>query len=197
VPVADVHRVVDRALQICGALDVSGDTPQQRLYREVCPFRIYDGPSETHRWSVRERRRAGRPVLCRVLCGGYGAPKRPGRGGSLRHSAGRCPGGRSTRPPYEQVGRTSPTSTTSAAGRGASHAVRPPGGVASPRHATAISPGYVGTDMTRWARETLAREAMSPRGRRRRTRARGHPALRPRCRTEHRAHSRGEQIWRA
>lgn len=50
-----VHRVVDRSLQICGALGVSGDAPLQRLYREVRPFRIYDGPSETHRWSIARR----------------------------------------------------------------------------------------------------------------------------------------------
>jgi acyl-CoA dehydrogenase len=50
-----VNRVVDRALQICGALGVSGDGPLSRLYREVRPFRIYDGPSETHRWSIARR----------------------------------------------------------------------------------------------------------------------------------------------
>lgn len=50
-----VNRVVDRALQVCGALGVSGDVPLARLYREVRPFRIYDGPSETHRWAIAKR----------------------------------------------------------------------------------------------------------------------------------------------
>ncbi|WP_020661444.1 acyl-CoA dehydrogenase family protein [Amycolatopsis benzoatilytica] len=50
-----VNRVVDRALQVCGALGISGDAPLSRLYREVRPFRIYDGPSETHRWSIAKR----------------------------------------------------------------------------------------------------------------------------------------------
>ncbi|MFE2999090.1 acyl-CoA dehydrogenase family protein, partial [Nocardia sp. NPDC059246] len=50
-----VNRVVDRALQICGALGISGDAPLSRLYREVRPFRIYDGPSETHRWAIAKR----------------------------------------------------------------------------------------------------------------------------------------------
>lgn len=50
-----VNRVVDRSLQICGALGISGDAPLSRLYREVRPFRIYDGPSETHRWSIAQR----------------------------------------------------------------------------------------------------------------------------------------------
>jgi acyl-CoA dehydrogenase len=50
-----VWRVVDRALQICGALGVSGDILLGRFLREVRPFRIYDGPTETHRWAVARR----------------------------------------------------------------------------------------------------------------------------------------------
>jgi acyl-CoA dehydrogenase len=50
-----VNRVVDRAVQICGALGVSGDAPLERFLREVRPFRIYDGPSETHRWAIARR----------------------------------------------------------------------------------------------------------------------------------------------
>jgi acyl-CoA dehydrogenase len=50
-----VHRVVDRAVQICGALGISADLPLSRLYREVRAFRIYDGPSETHRWAIARR----------------------------------------------------------------------------------------------------------------------------------------------
>jgi acyl-CoA dehydrogenase len=50
-----VWRVVDRSLQICGALGVSGDVLLGRFLREARPFRIYDGPSETHRWSIAKR----------------------------------------------------------------------------------------------------------------------------------------------
>ena len=50
-----VNRVADRSLQICGALGVSGDIALSRIYREVRPFRIYDGPSETHRWAIARR----------------------------------------------------------------------------------------------------------------------------------------------
>ncbi|WP_405477314.1 acyl-CoA dehydrogenase family protein [Streptomyces canus] len=50
-----VNRVVDRSVQVCGALGISGDAPLSRLYREVRPFRIYDGPSETHRWAIAKR----------------------------------------------------------------------------------------------------------------------------------------------
>lgn len=50
-----VGRVVDRAVQICGALGISEDAPLASLYREVRPFRVYDGPSETHRWAIAKR----------------------------------------------------------------------------------------------------------------------------------------------
>lgn len=50
-----VWRVVDRALQMCGSLGVSGDVLLGRFLREVRPFRIYDGPSETHRWAIARR----------------------------------------------------------------------------------------------------------------------------------------------
>lgn len=57
-----VDRVVDRAVQMCGGLGVSEDSPLASLYRETRAFRIYDGPSEVHRMSVARRvfRRAGR-----------------------------------------------------------------------------------------------------------------------------------------
>jgi acyl-CoA dehydrogenase len=50
-----VVRVVDRSVQICGALGISGDAPLARLMNEVRPFRIYDGPTETHLWSIARR----------------------------------------------------------------------------------------------------------------------------------------------
>jgi acyl-CoA dehydrogenase len=50
-----VGRVVDRSVQICGALGISGDLPLANYLREVRPFRVYDGPSETHRWSIARR----------------------------------------------------------------------------------------------------------------------------------------------
>jgi hypothetical protein len=50
-----VGRIVDRAVQVCGGLGVSDDLPLARLSREVRPFRVYDGPSEVHRWSIARR----------------------------------------------------------------------------------------------------------------------------------------------
>ncbi|MGB3484417.1 MAG: acyl-CoA dehydrogenase family protein [Mycobacterium sp.] len=50
-----IWRVVDRSVDMCGALGVSNDLPLARLLREVRPFRIYDGPSDVHRWAIARR----------------------------------------------------------------------------------------------------------------------------------------------
>lgn len=50
-----INRIVDRSMQMCGGLGVSADLPIARLAREVRPFRIYDGPSEVHRWAIAKR----------------------------------------------------------------------------------------------------------------------------------------------
>jgi acyl-CoA dehydrogenase len=50
-----VNRVVDRAVQICGSLGTSGDLPLARFFNEIRSFRIYDGASEAHRWSIARR----------------------------------------------------------------------------------------------------------------------------------------------
>jgi acyl-CoA dehydrogenase len=50
-----VGRVVDRAIQVCGALGISDDLPLGVLYRELRAFRIYDGPSEVHRAAIARR----------------------------------------------------------------------------------------------------------------------------------------------
>lgn len=50
-----VNRVIDRAIQICGALGVSDDLMLGLFYREARPFRIYDGASEVHRAAIARR----------------------------------------------------------------------------------------------------------------------------------------------
>jgi acyl-CoA dehydrogenase len=50
-----VWRVVDRAVQLCGGVGVSYDAPLARFLNDIRPFRIYDGPSEVHRWSIARR----------------------------------------------------------------------------------------------------------------------------------------------
>jgi len=50
-----IWRVVDRSMQVLGGLGTTGDTVVERIFRDVRPFRIYDGPSEVHRWSIANR----------------------------------------------------------------------------------------------------------------------------------------------
>jgi acyl-CoA dehydrogenase len=47
-----IWRVVDRCVQILGGQGVTGETVVERIFKEVRGFRIYDGPSEVHRWSL-------------------------------------------------------------------------------------------------------------------------------------------------
>ena len=48
-----LHDVIDRAIQVHGALGVTADTPLEAMYREARYARIYDGPDEVHRMNVR------------------------------------------------------------------------------------------------------------------------------------------------
>lgn len=48
-------RVVDRCMQILGSIGITRDTVIERIYRDIRPFRIYDGPSEVHRHVLARR----------------------------------------------------------------------------------------------------------------------------------------------
>jgi acyl-CoA dehydrogenase len=48
-------RVADRCVQVMGGMGVSQDTIVEQVFREVRAFRIYDGPSEVHRWSLAKK----------------------------------------------------------------------------------------------------------------------------------------------
>ncbi len=50
-----LHNVIDRAIQVHGALGVSGDTPLEMMYRLARTARIYDGPDEVHKMVVARR----------------------------------------------------------------------------------------------------------------------------------------------
>ena len=47
-----IWRVVDRSVQILGGQGVTDETIVARIFADVRAFRIYDGPSEVHRWSI-------------------------------------------------------------------------------------------------------------------------------------------------
>lgn len=45
-------RVVDRCVQVLGGRGVTEEAPVMRIFSDMRAFRIYDGPSEVHRWSM-------------------------------------------------------------------------------------------------------------------------------------------------
>lgn len=48
-------RIVDRCAQILGGQGVTRETVVGRIFADMRAFRIYDGPSEVHRWSIAKR----------------------------------------------------------------------------------------------------------------------------------------------
>jgi acyl-CoA dehydrogenase len=50
-----LFRVADRCVQVMGGSGVAGDSIVQQMFRELRAFRIYDGPTEVHKWSLAKR----------------------------------------------------------------------------------------------------------------------------------------------
>jgi acyl-CoA dehydrogenase len=50
-----LYGIADRCVQILGGLGVTDETPVGQILREIRAFRIYDGPSEVHLWSLAKR----------------------------------------------------------------------------------------------------------------------------------------------
>jgi acyl-CoA dehydrogenase len=50
-----LFRVADRCMQVLGGLGLTQDTQVERIFREIRAFRVYDGPSEVHRWAIANR----------------------------------------------------------------------------------------------------------------------------------------------
>ena len=50
-----LFQVADRCVQAMGGTGVTGDTVVEQIFREIRAFRIYDGPTEVHKWSLAKR----------------------------------------------------------------------------------------------------------------------------------------------
>jgi len=50
-----LFRVADRCVQVMGGAGVSRDTIVEQVFREIRAFRIYDGPTEVHKWSLAKK----------------------------------------------------------------------------------------------------------------------------------------------
>jgi acyl-CoA dehydrogenase len=48
-------RIADRCVQVMGGTGVSGDTIVAQVFQEIRAFRIYDGPTEVHKWSLAKK----------------------------------------------------------------------------------------------------------------------------------------------
>lgn len=48
-------RVADHCVQVMGGTGVTGDTIVEQVFREIRAFRIYDGPTEVHKWSLAKK----------------------------------------------------------------------------------------------------------------------------------------------
>jgi len=47
-----LYAVADRCVQVMGGTGVTDDTIVAQVYKELRAFRIYDGPTEVHKWSL-------------------------------------------------------------------------------------------------------------------------------------------------
>lgn len=47
-----LFKIADNCVQMMGGTGVSGDTVVEQIFREIRAFRIYDGPTEVHKWSL-------------------------------------------------------------------------------------------------------------------------------------------------
>jgi acyl-CoA dehydrogenase len=48
-------RVADRCVQVMGGTGLTSDTIVEQVFREIRAFRIYDGPTEVHKWSLAKK----------------------------------------------------------------------------------------------------------------------------------------------
>ena len=55
-------RVVDRCVQMLGGQGVTGETALMKIFKDMRGFRIYDGPSEVHRWSMARKMLANKEL---------------------------------------------------------------------------------------------------------------------------------------
>lgn len=47
--------VADRCVQVMGGMGLSKDTIVEQVFRETRAFRVYDGPTEVHKWSLAKK----------------------------------------------------------------------------------------------------------------------------------------------
>lgn len=70
-----LFQVADRSLQVLGGIGVTDETVVEMIYRDMRPFRLYDGPTEVHKYAIgRKLMRAGSEFEPTVRADGLPVP---------------------------------------------------------------------------------------------------------------------------
>jgi acyl-CoA dehydrogenase len=48
----ELFKVADRCVQILGGMGISDETPVAAIFRDIRAFRLYDGPTEVHKYAI-------------------------------------------------------------------------------------------------------------------------------------------------
>jgi acyl-CoA dehydrogenase len=48
----ELFKVADKCVQILGGIGVTDETPVAMIFRDIRAFRLYDGPTEVHKFAV-------------------------------------------------------------------------------------------------------------------------------------------------
>jgi acyl-CoA dehydrogenase len=51
----ELFKVVDRCIQVLGGIGVTDETPIEMIFRDIRGFRLYDGPTEVHKYAIIRR----------------------------------------------------------------------------------------------------------------------------------------------
>lgn len=51
----ELFKVVDRCVQVLGGIGVTEETPVSMIFRDIRGFRLYDGPTEVHKFAITRR----------------------------------------------------------------------------------------------------------------------------------------------
>jgi acyl-CoA dehydrogenase len=47
-----LYQVADRCVQVLGGIGISDETPVAMIFRDMRAFRLYDGPTEVHKYAI-------------------------------------------------------------------------------------------------------------------------------------------------
>ena len=51
----ELFKVADRCVQVLGGIGISDETPVAGIFRDIRAFRLYDGPTEVHKYAIASR----------------------------------------------------------------------------------------------------------------------------------------------